>query len=130
MLPSFKADRSEAAGGFTLVEVLCALAVSCVALVYLMQGLGGSQRGARHLEDQLGATVVARSVLAQERQSFISPTGAKAGDDGKYHWEVIVLPAGSGLAAVPQGFALYRIVVSVSWYPRGFLQLETVKLGR
>jgi type II secretion system protein I len=130
MSPFGKVEYDRGAAGFTLVEVLCALAVSCLALVYLMQSLGGSQRAARHLEDQLGASVVARSILAQERQSFIAPTGSKAGDEGKYHWEVIVLPASSGLTTMPQGFALYRLVVSVSWYPGGLLQLETVKLGR
>lgn len=117
--------------GFTLVEVLCALAVSCLALVYLMQGLGGSQRAARHLEDHLAATIVAQSILTQERQTFVSPTGYKAGDQGIYHWEVVVLPSDSGLAGmVPQGFALYRIIVNVSWPPSGSLQLETVKLGK
>jgi hypothetical protein len=31
---------------------------------------------------------------------------------------------------VPQGFALYRIIVNVTWPPGGSLQLETVKLGK
>jgi type II secretion system protein I len=129
MSPFTRAEGETA--GFTLIEVLCALAVSCLALVYLMQGLSGSQRAARHLEDQFAATVVARSVLEQERQSFASPTGSKVGDAGKFHWQVVALPAGAGLASsVPKGFALYRIVVNVTWPPRGALQLETVRLGR
>jgi type II secretion system protein I len=131
MSPSDKPEVDGRSRGFTLVEVLCALAISSFAVVSLMQSLGGSQRAARHLEDQFAASVVAHSVLTQERQSFIAPTGLKAGDEGKYHWEVIALPTGSGLAAMtPPGFALYRIVVKVTWDRRGSLQLETVKLGR
>jgi type II secretion system protein I len=130
MSESTKAEDA-ASAGFTLIEVLCALAISALALVYLMQSLSSSQRAARQIDDQLGASIVAQSVLTEERQTFVSPSGLKSGDEGKYHWEVTALPINSSLAGVaPPGFSLYRLVVSVSWYPRGNLQLETVKLGR
>jgi len=124
--------RSEAGSkdGFTLVEVLCALVISAIALVSLLQALGGSQRAAGRLADHLGAEILARSVLTQERQSFVSPTGDKEGDQGNYHWQVQVFPAGQVGVTVPNGFALYRIVVTVSWAPQGVLQLESVRLGR
>ena len=129
MSPFTKAES--AAAGFTLIEVLCALAISSLALVYLMQSLGSSQRAARHLEDQLDARLVAQSVLTEQRQSFVSPSGLKAWDEGKYHWQLVVLPAASGIASMaPQGFAFYRLIVTVSWSPQGSLQLETVRLGR
>jgi type II secretion system protein I len=130
MSPFTKAE-SDASEGFTLIEVLCALAISCLALVYLMQSLSSSQRAARQIDDQLGASVVAQSLLTQERQTFVTPSGLKSGDEGRYHWEIVALATDSGLSGMaPPGFALYRIVVSVSWYPHGLLQLETVKLGR
>ena len=128
MSPSTKAEAG--AEGFTLVEVLCALAISCLALVYLMQSLAGSQRAARHLEDQLAARLIAQSVLTEQRQSFVTPSGTKAGDEGKYHWELLALPADSLASMAPQGFTFYRLVVNVTWPPQGSLQLETVRLGK
>ena len=128
MSPFTKAE--DGAAGFTLIEVLCALAISCLALVYLMQSLGSSQRAARHLEDQLAARLIAQSVLTEERQSFVTPSGTKAGDEGKYHWELLALPADSLASMAPQGFTFYRLVVNVTWPPQGSLQLETVRLGK
>jgi type II secretion system protein I len=124
--------RAEAGSksGFTLIEVLCALVIASLALVALLEAMGGSQRAARQLQDHLGATILARSILAQEGQTFISPSGDKAGDEGGYHWEMSVLPAGAIGVTAPNGFALYRIVVTVSWAPNGRLQLDTVRLGR
>jgi type II secretion system protein I len=121
--------RGSHEAGFTLVEVLCALAISCVALVYLMQSLGGSQRAARQLEDQLDATIVARSILLQERQSPV--TAPRAGEEGGYRWEVSVAPVNASLSTVvPAGWALHRVIVRVYWGRGGVLELETVKLGK
>ena len=90
--------KAENAGnaGFTLIEVLCALAISALALVYLMQSLSSSQRAAGQIDDQLGASIVAQSVLTEERQSFVSPSGLQSGDEGQYHWEVVALPVNDG----------------------------------
>jgi type II secretion system protein I len=129
MLQSIRADAGSTRG-FTLIEVLCALVIASLALVSLLEAMGGSQRAARRLQDHLGATILARSILAQEGQTFISPSGDKAGDEGGYHWEMSVLPAGAIGVTAPNGFALYRIVVTVSWAPNGRLQLDTVRLGR
>ena len=128
MSPFTRSDTGDS--GFTLIEVLCALTISCLALVYLMQSLAGSQRAAYHLQDQLNARLIAQSVLTEQRQSFVTPSGTKAGDEGKYHWELLALPADSLASMAPQGFTFYRLVVNVTWPPQGSLQLETVRLGK
>jgi len=115
--------------GFTLVEVLCALAISSLALVYLTQSLTGSQRAAQRLDDQLNASIIAHAILGQQRQKPISASRVESGEQGKFRWELTVAPAGiAGIA--PPGRTLYRVGVRMFWDRGGTLELETVSLGR
>jgi prepilin-type N-terminal cleavage/methylation domain-containing protein len=123
-------DRGTSAG-FSLVEVMCALAIAAMALVALFRGLGSSQIAANYMEAHLGARIIAQSILADERQAAETLTGARAGDSGMYHWQLIVEPANIQIAgSTTSTFRLYRLSVEVSWDPRGNLKLDTLKLGR
>ena len=125
-----KHDRATSAG-FSLVEVMCALAIAAMALVVLFRGLGSSQNAANYLEAHLGARIIAQSILADERQAAETSIGTRAGDSGMYRWKLIVEPANIQMAggAAP-AFRLYRLSVEVNWEPRGNLKLDTLKLGR
>ena len=70
------ADRKGQAG-FSLIEVLTALVIASIALVALLRGLGSSQVSAIYLESHLGARILARSIIEDERQA----TGTKTGQD-------------------------------------------------
>ena len=79
--------------GFSLVEVLTALVIAAFALVVLMRGLGTSQTTAVYLESHLGARLLARSILEDERQSGETKPGRRSGDT----------PAAAGSRSVDAG---------------------------
>src|SRR5438045_2895481 len=66
MRPSAECDRG-GESGFSLVEVMCAVAIMAFALVALYRGAGQSQRAAQYLETHLGARLVARSLIEDAR---------------------------------------------------------------
>lgn len=116
--------------GFTLLEALCALAVSSLALVALLQALIGGHRGLATLEDHFTARILARSLLAGESAEM--PTvGDRSGQFHQYQWTVKVRPAAAEWFQPAAGdrWRLYRVAVSVAWPPGGRLEVETFKLG-
>ena len=124
------ADRNGQAG-FSLIEVLTALVITSIALVTLLRGLGSSQVSAVYLESHLGARILARSILEDERQAADTKAGQRAGDSGQYHWTLDIKPAEvAGIGKPLDGYRLYRLSVEIGWNPRGRLVLDTLKLGK
>ncbi len=124
------AERGPSAG-FSLVEVMCAMAIAAMSLIVLFRGLGSSQLAASYLELQMGARVIAQSILSDERQATGTETGNREGDSGIYHWQLEIAPAEvDGVGKLPTGFRLYRLTVAINWQPRGQLVLDTLKLGK
>jgi prepilin-type N-terminal cleavage/methylation domain-containing protein len=110
--------RAAAEAGFTLLEVVVAVAIAGLALVGLFQAGSG------------GLFAVGRDAALVE--------GESSGDDGGgYHWRLQVQPAAQrqGVAAdgvTPQNATLYSVLVSISWQSRGHehaVTLQTLRLG-
>lgn len=130
MLRAIVSERSGTAG-FSLVEVMSALVIASLAMVVLLRGLGGSQLAAVYLEAHLGARLIAQSILEDERHATDTSPGNRAGESGMYQWKLSIEPAVvDGIGGPPAGYRFYRLVVEVSWQPRGRLVLDTLKLGR
>ena len=92
-------------GGFTLVEVLAALAVFSLAAVGLIQVTAQSTRTAGALEQRYAARVVASNVLADAlAQNRSLQRGSTAGTDEQlgraFEWTREVSSASSGLLQV------------------------------
>jgi prepilin-type N-terminal cleavage/methylation domain-containing protein len=140
----FLADAKAAESGFTLLEVIVALAIAAIALIGLFKaGSGGLVEAdtAVRIEE---AVERAQSHLAAFGLSDTIRAGRMAGDDGDgYSWEVRAQPI--GVAAQPDlgaptntaqevgpPLALYDIAVTISWRSgrreRSVL-LETRRLG-
>jgi prepilin-type N-terminal cleavage/methylation domain-containing protein len=117
--------------GFSLVEVLCAMAIAALSLTALFRGLGGAQSAVRRLDTQLGAEIVAQSILEDERQAAATEAGTRSGSSGPYRWKLIVEPANIALPdKLPQEAKLYRLTAEIAWGARGRLVLDTLKAGR
>jgi general secretion pathway protein I len=132
-------DRSAQAractAGFTLFEVVVALAIAALGLSVLLAaastGLGGAGLANQYTE----ATRRAQSHLAQ--LGVIAPLapGLRSGDDGGgYAWETRIAPpvvhAGVGNSAPALG--LYSVEVSVSWQSGGQVRrvsLQSLRIG-
>ena len=125
------AADSQAQAGFSLVEVLTALVIASIALVALLRGLGSSQVSTVYLESHLGARILARSILEDERQAPETKAGRRSGDSGQYSWTFDIEPTQvGGIGKLQNGFKIYRLTVEINWSPRGRLVLDTLKLGK
>lgn len=130
--------RAAAEAGFTLLEVVVAVAIAGLALVGLFQaGSGGlfAVDTAARAEEALQR---AQSHLAAVGRDAALVEGELSGDDGGgYHWRLQVQPAAQrqGVAAdgvTPQNATLYSVLVSISWQSRGHeraVTLQTLRLG-
>lgn len=81
--------------GFTLLEVLVALAVLAIAMAALIKGGAENTRAAAYLRDKTLAQWVAMNVIAEQRLSAGWPsTGTKRGMEEmakhEWHWELKV----------------------------------------
>src|SRR5215471_15077006 len=132
------AECARQSGGFTLLEVVVALAIAAVALVGLFQaGSGGL----------LAVDTAARAEEAIQRaQSHLAAVGRDAAlvqgeftddDGGGYRWRLRVRPAATRQGLAPDGTSavtstLYDVEVAILWPGRKgerSVVLRTLRLG-
>jgi general secretion pathway protein I len=87
---SFRRTRA----GFSLIEVMVAVAVLAIALVGLARGLttalGSSREGAQHTD----AVLLATSQIEALRAEYTFSNGTTDGTAGPYRWTQTISPAG------------------------------------
>jgi len=116
---SFPCASQRGNDGFTLLEVVVALAVCALALAVLFAGGAASLRAADIVNRETRAIAVARSQLAALHPTAALRPGSTEGDapDG-LHWRVTVAPAvvtARGNLATLQPLILYDVAVTVTW---------------
>ena len=125
------------AGGFTLLEVLVALAIAGLALVLLFRAGGEGLFAVDTASRAEEAVERAQSHLAAVGREIALLQGDSGGDDGGgYHWRLRVHPiarwpraGGSGPAA---DTTLFDVQVAISWPGRGHdraVVLNTRRIG-
>lgn len=129
-----QAPGDGAEGGFSLVEVLAALAILGLALGTLYPVFRTALGLAGRADDHLAGIELAQSLLDQQTAERRAMPGASRGKQGRHSWTVTVEPADG--PSVPAAGApargtwrLQRIVVTVTWPPQGQAQLETLHLS-
>ena len=125
--------------GFTLVEVLVALAIVAIAFVGTLGVFSGGLSRLNHDHNVQYALLIAQSQLARVGQDIalqdreidghgIDDLGQDGqGDDG-FSWHIAITPYGGGAGAL---FG-HRVVVTVGWnegWQKRDVRLETVRLG-
>lgn len=110
--------------GFSLLEMVVAMAILAMSLGIMYQAVGGATRNVRADEKYAYAVELARSLLASNAQVPRSGLDVKGETQGDFSWEVqtanVDLPK-----ALPPG-ALQAIAVTVSWPDRGKLSSFTL----
>ncbi|MDR1228080.1 MAG: prepilin-type N-terminal cleavage/methylation domain-containing protein [Azoarcus sp.] len=98
-------------GGFSLLEVVVAMAIMAMSLGAIYRAGGGALRGVLEAEARTRATALALALL--DGQWSVPPEGLRSsGSAGGMNWQ---------LAAAPfqprreKGWALHRVEASVSW---------------
>ena len=83
--------------GFTIIEVLIALALVAVSLVAIGSLMATNARGVRSLESHVALTQAARTVMTAgiPPRATLAP-GTISGKDNDYRWTVEVSPLGGG----------------------------------
>jgi prepilin-type N-terminal cleavage/methylation domain-containing protein len=113
--------------GFTLLEVLVALAILALALVTMMQLSAHGLRLLRVSEDYQGAVRFA-DYLARDVEP--DREGVETGQHGALRWErrISLMPVADELTADagPQP-RLYAVSVAVAWGTRRTLELTTLR---
>ena len=117
--------------GFTLLEVLIALAILSVALGILFQSISNSIANSRSAEEESRATVLAQSIIAQLGKEILIEPGefsgiSAAGQQWKLQQTEMAGEAGSGK------LKRYRETVTVEWGTGGArrkITLSTLRLG-
>ncbi len=97
--------------GFTLLEVVVALAIMAIALGVLYRAVGGGVRTVGDLSAYSRAVAVGESVL-QMRDSVPAEGWNEAGQWEGFRWSVASAPYEPGGEA---GVPLHRVQVDVAW---------------
>lgn len=123
--------RPRSSSGFTLLEVLVAMLVLAVAVVAVLQLVGGSLRLARASADHVAATLLATAKLSEVGPEALEE-GETRGEEGEYRWtrriaidrELLpVRPARSEADTV----RLARVSVEVEWGRNRRVELVTLR---
>ncbi len=97
MLPVTSPPTDDREAGFTIIEVLIALALVAVSLVAIGSLMATNARGVRSLESHVALTQAARTVMTAgiPARDALQP-GALSGKTDDYRWKIEVGPLGGG----------------------------------
>ncbi|GAB5452713.1 MAG: hypothetical protein Hals2KO_30410 [Halioglobus sp.] len=102
------------ARGFSLLEMMVAIAILALALGYLYQASGGATRNLRVQEKYAHGVELARSLLAEYSPVSAGGVDATGSHGEEYTWRVTSTPVES-VGARAQQALLHSVEVSVSW---------------
>jgi len=123
--------RSEA--GFTLVEVIVALAILSAGLSVLLGMISGGFLRTSSAERMMEAGSLTQSLMAEIGTEFPVKADERAGEFAAgYRWHLKMQPYGSGNGTEEGPVGLYEISTEVQWEEgteTRFLQLKTLRLG-
>lgn len=125
------AARARGEAGFSLVEVLCALAIAASAVVVLTGGTTGALKAALALEMRQGARVVLQSILSDELAAESTAPALREGRSGPYRWRLEIRPEVASFAkGLPASLRMYRLTASVDWGRGGTASATALRLSR
>ena len=132
MSRSARCERRQAAGGFTLIEVLVALAVLAILLASIGSLIAASVRGVRSLDQHLALVEIARAIETGLPNRDELKVGRLSGEVSGHRWYVDVRPyiANNVDPRLPTPCAPLALAISVQSPAGPILQVNTVRLRR
>lgn len=123
MTPSPRSRTGDARGeqGFTLLEILVALAILSVSLATLLGIFSMSLDRARQSENEMSARILAQALIAQADAVTDPQLGARGGTAGHgYSWRLELRPYGANASFGPASDTrLASVTASVMWQGSG-----------
>jgi len=129
---SVRCKQRQAAGGFTLIEVLVALAVIAILLASIGSLIAGSVRGVRSLDQHFALVEIARAIETGLPNRNELKVGRFSGEVSGHRWNVDVLPfiANNVDPRLPTPWVPQAVVISVQSPDGPILRVNTVRLRR
>ncbi len=124
--------HSRATAGFTLIEVLVALAVVAISLASIGMLIATTVRGTRSVQSRLALLEISRAVFAALPDRDQLEIGNFSGKFADYPWRVDVTPftATNVDPRQPTKWVPQSVVVTVRSPHGRTLQLDTIRLHR
>ena len=131
-MPRSTASRGRAVAGFSLIEVLVALAVVAVALAAIGSLIGTTVRGTRSIDQHLTFVETARALEAGLPDRAQLKPGNMSGETGGFQWRVDVLPFVGPMVdpRQPTPWVPQTVVMRLQSPTGTIFQLNTVRLRR
>jgi general secretion pathway protein I len=100
--------------GFSLLEMVVAIAILALSLGTLYQATSGATRNVRSAEKYAYGVELARSVLAENALVPAAGKSATGETEGGFRWSMQTSPVNLPNGPLPRG-ALHNLEVQVSW---------------
>ena len=100
--------------GFSLLEMVVAIAILALSLGTLYQATSGATRNVRSAEKYAYGVELARSLLADNALVPAEGKSGKGETEGEFRWSVQTSPIDLPSGSLPRG-ALHKLEVLVSW---------------
>ena len=100
--------------GFSLLEMVVAMAILAFSLAALYQAVSGATRNVRSGEKYAYGVELARSLLADNALISTSGTSKRGETEGGFNWSVLSSPVNLPNSTLPRD-ALHNLEVTVSW---------------
>lgn len=117
--------------GFTLVEVIAALAILSASLSVLLGMISAGLLRTSSAEKMVEAGSLTQSLLAEVGADYPVMAGERVGEFANgYHWHLKMQPVGGGREDGPVG--LYQVSADVEWgegTEKRFFRLNTLRVG-
>ncbi len=127
---SGRGERQRQAG-FSLVEVLVALAIATAAAVVLMRGTSQSLTSVTAIDLRMGARTLVKSLIEDELSAITEGQEQRSGESGPYRWTLAIEPADApGGTILPTGYRMYRLTATAGWGKGGQMTVSALKLAR
>ena len=130
MLRSTNSRQARGSEGFTLIEVLVALAVVAVSLSAIGSLVAVTIRGARSVSGHLALTETARAIMTGLPERGDLGPGSFSGEAAGHRWRVDVLPFYADFVDPRSEWSPQTVVVRVQSPSGPILQINTVRLRR
>lgn len=121
-----------ASGGFTLIEVVVAIAVLALVLGAIGGAVGTTVKGLRSVDRQLPLLETAQGLLAALPERNALRPGVQRGTMGTVRWQIAVAPLNSGVegtgAPVSAKWLPLLVTVSVQGRDGPPVRLDTIRL--
>jgi general secretion pathway protein I len=102
-------------GGFTLVEILVALAILGLTFGLAFNAASSGFDWLARAAGQQRASVLAETTLARIGHDIMLRAGRQRGESGDFEWDVDITPYGDIGDAAPGRLVGYLIAVTVTW---------------